>query len=124
MLRAARRALGQEMPRRILRAETAPDSAFRLLATQKIVWEGAEIARLKHGVGILRPAVEILHSEFLDGAARERVRVRLTAYLNAQIDMHLAPLVQALAAPAAPLRGVVHRLGEALGILQGEELPA
>jgi ATP-dependent RNA helicase SUPV3L1/SUV3 len=124
VLRAARRALGQEMPRRILRAETAPDSAFRLLATQKIVWEGAEIARLKHGVGILRPAVEILHSEFLDGAARERVRVRLTAYLNAQIDMHLAPLVQALAAPAAPLRGVVHRLGEALGILQGEELPA
>jgi ATP-dependent RNA helicase SUPV3L1/SUV3 len=124
VLRAARRALGQEMPRRILRAETAPDSAFSVLTTRKIMWEGAEIARLKRGVGILRPAVEILHSEFLDGAARERVRLRLTAYLNAQIDTHLAPLVQAIAAPAPELRGVVHRLGEALGILPGEELAA
>jgi ATP-dependent RNA helicase SUPV3L1/SUV3 len=124
VLRAARRALGQEMPRRILRAETAPDTVFRLLPNAKILWEGAEIARLKRGAGILRPAVEMLHSEFLDGAARERVRLRLTAFLNAQIDTHLAPLVQAMAAPTAELRGVVHRLGEALGILPGEELPA
>jgi ATP-dependent RNA helicase SUPV3L1/SUV3 len=108
VLRAARRALGQEMPRRILRAELAADMAFTLLPNHRIAWEGAEIARLKRGAGILRPAVEILHSEFLDGAARERLRLRLTAF----------------AAPAPELRGLIHRLGEALGILPGEALAA
>jgi ATP-dependent RNA helicase SUPV3L1/SUV3 len=124
VLRAARRALGQEMPRRILRAETAPDAAFKLLASQRIIWEGAEIARLRRGASILRPGVEILHSEFLDGAARERLRLRLTSFVNAEIDTQLAPLAQAMAAPPPGLRGVTHRLGEALGILAGEEVVA
>jgi len=122
VLRAARRALGQEMPRRILRAETASDIAFRLLPTHRIVWEGAEIARLKRGATILRPAVEILHSEFLDGAARERLRLRLTSFVNAEIESRLGALTRALAAPPPALRGVLHRLGESLGILPGEEL--
>jgi ATP-dependent RNA helicase SUPV3L1/SUV3 len=123
VLRAARRALGQEMPRRILRAETASDLAFTIAPNQRIVWEGAEIARLRRGASALRPALDMLHSEFLDGAARERLRIRLTAFINAEIDGKLGPLVQALAAPAPELRGLVHRLGEALGILPGEEVP-
>jgi ATP-dependent RNA helicase SUPV3L1/SUV3 len=123
VLRAARRALGQEMPRRILRAETASDLAFKLLPNHRIVWEGAEIARLKRGATILRPAVEMLNSEFLDGAARERLRLRLTAFITAEIDGKLGPLTRALAAPPPELRGVLHRLGEALGILPGEDIP-
>jgi ATP-dependent RNA helicase SUPV3L1/SUV3 len=122
VLRAARRALGQEMPRRILRAETASDVAFKLLPNQRIVWEGAEIARLKRGATILRPGVEVLQSEFLDGAARERLRIRLTAFLYAEIDANLAPLIQSKASPPPELRGLVHRLGEALGILPAEDI--
>jgi ATP-dependent RNA helicase SUPV3L1/SUV3 len=123
VLRAARRALGQEMPRRILRAETAEDGAFQLLGSQKIVWEGAEIARLKRGASILRPAVEMMPSEFVDGAARERLRLRLTAFVNVRVDVELMPLVRVMDAPPPPLRGLVHRLGEGLGILPGEALP-
>jgi ATP-dependent RNA helicase SUPV3L1/SUV3 len=123
VLRAARRALGQEMPRRILRAETAANLAFSIAPNQRIVWEGAEIARLKRGATVLRPAVEMLNSEFVDGAARERLRLRLTAFVNAEIDEKLGALVNAMAAPAPELRGLVHRLGEALGILPGEDVP-
>ncbi|OYV24691.1 MAG: hypothetical protein B7W99_01040 [Rhodospirillales bacterium 20-58-10] len=120
VLRAARRALGQEMPRRILRAELAPDTEFSISPTQRIVWEGAEIARLRKGASIMRPAVEILPSEFIDGAARERLRIRLAAYMAASVDTKLAPLAAVMAAPPPTLRGVVHRLGEALGVLPGE----
>ncbi len=121
LLRAARRALGSEMPRRILRAELAQDSAYRISPSQRIIWEGAEIARLRKGASRLRPAVEILPSEFLDGAARERLRVRLAAYVAAEINTGLAPLFRAMAEPKPEYRGLMHRLGEALGVLPGEE---
>jgi ATP-dependent RNA helicase SUPV3L1/SUV3 len=120
LLRAARRALGQEMPRRILRAETAADAAFKISPGQKLIWEGAEIARLRKGAGILRPGVEVLASEFLDGAARERLRLRLTAFVHAEIDARLAPLNKAVSTAPPALRGVMHRLGEAAGVLPGE----
>jgi ATP-dependent RNA helicase SUPV3L1/SUV3 len=118
--RAARRALGSEMPRRILRAETAADSAFTITGT-RIKWEGAEIARLRKGASILRPGVDILPSEFLDGAARERLRLRLTAFLTHEIETKLAVLTPALARQTPELRGLLHRMGEALGILPAEE---
>jgi len=120
LLRAARRALGAEMPRRILRAELAPDAAFSLNNRQRIVWEGAEIARLRKGAAMLRPAVEVLPSEFLDGAARERLRARLGLFLAAEIAASLAPLFRAMALQAPELRGLLHRLSEAGGVLPGE----
>ncbi|HQT64082.1 MAG: DNA helicase [Acidocella sp. 20-57-95] len=123
VLRAARRALAQEMPRRILRAETAEDSAFSITDTQKIMWEGAEIAKLRKGTSILRPAVEILPSEFIDGAARERLRLRIATFMASSVDAKLVALNAVMADPPPPLRGLVHRLGEALGVLPGEAPP-
>jgi ATP-dependent RNA helicase SUPV3L1/SUV3 len=121
LLRAARRALGSEMPRRILRAELAADSAFSI-AGQRIIWEGAAIARLRKGATLLRPAVEILPSEFLDGAARERLRLRLAGYVTAEIGNGLAPLFQLMAAPKPEFRGLIHRLSEAIGVLPSAEI--
>jgi ATP-dependent RNA helicase SUPV3L1/SUV3 len=120
VLRAARRALGQEMPRRILRAETAADEAFAMTDDRQIMWEGAKIARLKRSEKLLKPAVEILHSEFLDGLARERLRTRLAAFIAAEIERKLGPLLKTIAEPPAPLRGILHRLGEASGVMPTE----
>jgi len=120
LMRAARRALGAEMPRRILRAELAGNAAFSLNPRQRILWEGAEIARLRKGFAPLRPAVEILPSEFLDGAARERLRLRLAAWLAAEIGNAMAPLFRAIAEPGTESRGLLHRLSEAIGVLPGE----
>ena len=85
-----------------------------------MTWEGAPIARLTRGDTVPRPRVQVLDSEFLDGAQRERLRVRLQPYVDAQIRLDLAPLFAAEAAAADPaLRGPLHRLGETLGFIPG-----
>ena len=51
----------------------------------RVAWDDAQVARLLPGSAALRPRVQVLDSEFLDGAERERVRVRLQAWLDAQV---------------------------------------
>ncbi len=124
VLRAARRALGQEMPRRIGLLERAGDTAFALAGTAPgaIAWEGVAIARLRPGAHLTRPAVEVQDSEFLDGPQRERVRIRIQGWADALIARELAPLFGAAARtehdPA--LRGPLHRLLESGGVCPGD----
>jgi ATP-dependent RNA helicase SUPV3L1/SUV3 len=121
VLRAARRALRAEMPRRVAALEQAAEAAFALTDDHRLTWEAVPIARLTRGTMPLRPRVQVLDSEFLDGAERERVRARLQSWLDAQIQTDLAPLfaaeAQARSHPA--LRGPVHRLTESLGLIPG-----
>jgi ATP-dependent RNA helicase SUPV3L1/SUV3 len=123
VLRAARRALRAEMPRRVGSLEAAADAAFALTNDHRLSWQSVPIARLTRGEMPLRPRVLVLDSEFLDGAERERVRVRLQCWLDGQIHADLAPLLaaeaQARGHPA--LRGPVHRLTEALGLIPGAD---
>jgi ATP-dependent RNA helicase SUPV3L1/SUV3 len=127
VLRAARRALGQEMPRRVAALEAAADTAFTLApvsgAALGVLWDGAAVARLRPGAAALRPLVEIADSEFLDGAQRERLRQRLQRFVDDRIARDLAPLFAlADAARREPaLRGVAHRLAEALGVAPAVE---
>src|SRR5215217_5600228 len=70
VLRAARRALREEMPRRVAALETAADDAFALTPDHRVTWaaagggEPAEVARLRPGPEPSKPAVEVLPSEF------------------------------------------------------------
>ncbi len=121
VLRAARRALQAWMPRRVRALEAAADGSFAWTAEHRLTWEGAAVARLRPGASLVRPAVEVLDSEYLDGPSRERVRVRLQRFVTEQIERELAPLFAAerLAADKADLRGLVHRVVEAGGVLPG-----
>ena len=121
VLRAARRALRAEMPLRVGRLEGEPDTGLAWLADQRITWAGAPVARLRPGPDALRPQVEVLDSEFLDGPSRERVRVRVQRFVAAQVQAALAPLVAAAASADADsaLRGPLHRLVEGLGVVPG-----
>jgi ATP-dependent RNA helicase SUPV3L1/SUV3 len=121
VVRAARRALREEMPRRVAAVESAPDSSIALTNEHALTWDGAPIARLTRGETVARPRVQMLDSEFLDGAERERLRVRLQKFVDAQIKADLAPLFAATEAAAADpgMRGPLHRLGETLGIIPG-----
>jgi ATP-dependent RNA helicase SUPV3L1/SUV3 len=121
VLRAARRALVSEMPRRVARLEAAADSEFAWLPSQRIAWEGAAVARLRPGASVIRPAVEITESEFLDGPQRERVRQRLQRFLDQHIHDALTPLfaAAAMAERHGALRGPLHRLVEGLGVVPG-----
>ena len=122
VLRAARRALREEMPRRVQALATAPDAAFGLSDDGRLLcWDAAPVGRLRPGPSLLKPMVEVLDSEFLDGAQRERVRGRLQAFLEAAVASGLAPLFAAEkgAAEDAELRGVLHRLTEQAGLAPG-----
>ncbi|MBC9179756.1 DNA helicase, partial [Roseomonas ludipueritiae] len=121
VLRAARRALVDEIPRRVVALEAAKDEEFALTPTHRITWDGAEIARLKAGPTADKPQVDVLQSEFLDGAQRERVRAKLAAWLEALIAKEFAALatVEEKAAEDNTLRGPAFRLREYLGLVPG-----
>ena len=124
VLRAARRSLRQEMPRRLGALELSADAAFHLAADGRIAWGGGAVARLRPGASLLRPAIEVGDSEYLDGAARERIRVRLQAFVTAAIAADLAPVL-GLAEVADPaLRGPLHQVSEAGGVAPPVELAA
>src|SRR3954452_21587354 len=126
VLRAARRALREEMPRRIAAVETAKDDAFALTPNHRVTWtspgaEPAEIARLRIGDQPGKPQVEVLASEFLDGAQRERVRARLAKYVEGLVGKELAILttIEAKAEAEGALRGPAYQLREHLGLVPG-----
>jgi ATP-dependent RNA helicase SUPV3L1/SUV3 len=121
--RAARRALHKEIPRRVALVEAASDSGFSLNADHQVIWDAAPIARLERGDSALRPRVRVLDSEFLDGAQRERIRMRLQKRVDDQIRSDLAPLFHAIGAAAdhAELRGPLHRLQESMGLVPNLE---
>ena len=123
VLRAARRALHAEVPRRVAAVDAAPDAAFSLTDDNAVAWDGVPIARLQAGPDPLRPRARVLDSEFLDGAQRERLRGRVQAFVDACVEADLARLQQAAqrASADASIRGALHRLTEALGLLPGDE---
>jgi ATP-dependent RNA helicase SUPV3L1/SUV3 len=120
--RAARRALREEMPRRVGLLEAAPDGAFTLSPADHVLsWEGAPVARLRPGSTLTRPQAEVIDSEFLDGPQRERIRQRVQTWTDALIGRELLPLFAAAkrAKGEPDLRGWVHRLMEAGGVVPG-----
>ena len=121
VLRAARRALREWMPRQVSAIEAADDAALSWGTDHKLSWNGVPVARLRPGGSLLRPQVEVLDSEFLDGPQRERVRLRLVRWITGLIARDLAPLFGAEAASGADpaLRGPLHRIVEAGGVVPG-----
>ena len=121
VMRAARRALREEMPRRVARLEAAGAEAVAWLPNQRLVWEGAAIGRVRAGASVLRPQAEVLDSEFLGPRERDAVRLRLQRLVEAEIAAGLAPLTTAVAgADGEPaLRGRLHLLADGLGVAIG-----
>jgi ATP-dependent RNA helicase SUPV3L1/SUV3 len=113
---AARRAAGDEIIRRAARLVEDDDSAFQLDEQAKIRWHGADIARLKKGRNILAPSVELLGNALLEATQRERIRVRVQAWLDRYLRRRLSRLyrMQSVAISGAA-RGLVYQLIERLG---------
>ncbi len=122
VLRAARRALRQEMPRRVDALVQSTAEAFTLAPDGKIGWGGGVAARLRPGSAMLRPLVEVIDSEHLDGPGRELVRIRLQAFVTGLIEAELAPVLRLSAIAEPALRGPLHQLGEAGGVAHAVEL--
>ena len=122
ILRAARRALVQEIPRRVASLDIAKADSFGLTAEHRITWEGAEIARLKMGSEPGKPLIEVKDSEFLDGPQRERIRARLAGWIEGVVAKDLAAIaaIEAKASEDNTLRGPAFQLRETLGLKPGD----
>ena len=118
LLSAARRLLAPELGRRVAQMAADADDAFRTGPNLAVLWRGEPVARLAAGPDPLRPAIELLPAEALDGDLAQRVRKRLETWLAAWLATGAAPL-QALAArlPLGP--GTRHRLSGRRGARRG-----
>ncbi|HWK46802.1 MAG TPA: helicase-related protein [Stellaceae bacterium] len=135
---AANRLLPGEIAARARQFAAEPDAALSLLPDGQIAWmgmlgAGEPIGRLLPGDTPLTPRAEPLAFDFLEGELRDMVRRRLGGFVRGTVESGLRPLFIAAAAgtgagaaselgPAA--RGLVFRLGEALGSLPAEPLGA
>jgi ATP-dependent RNA helicase SUPV3L1/SUV3 len=121
VLRAARRALREAIPARVAVLEAAAPDQLHLTDRHEIIWDNTVIARLGPGRNALNPLITVRGSEFLDGPHRERIRARLQAWLDAATEADLLPLLNATrrADANAALRGPLHTLSEALGLVPG-----
>lgn len=120
LMRAARRAARSEIPRRVTQFLQSPDESLTLDAeTGTLLWDENAIGHLQKGEELLRPAVHVTSAEFLEPTHRERIRMRLNAFVAATLQKTLSPLFRAASAVAdkPTLRGIVHGLAEQGGVM-------
>lgn len=116
LLSVARKAILQEVARRLdqLCAETKP--RFKLGSKNRIMWEQGSVAIVRAGPDVLSPQVVVSRNEFLDGAQRNRLHASIAAWLGREMRHQLRPLFVAREADAnAAVRGIVYQLSEGLG---------
>jgi len=123
LLTAARKALSREIPARVKRLETDGDDAFTLGADGRIAWRGETVGGLSPGASPLDPGVAVDGSDLLDGALRERIRRRLTAWVQDHLRARLDGLF-ALAEAELPARarGLAYQLVEGMGLLRRRDV--
>ena len=113
---AARRALKDEIGRRVRLLEQAADDTIELRPDGVLCWQGHPVARLGAGPSILTPSVVPLHDDLFESGQRDRVRARLTRWVEAFIKDRLAPLFRLRDAElSGPARGLAFQLSEVAG---------
>lgn len=117
---AAEKALAGEIEARAERFSAAADAALVLSHDGTIRWTGAPVAKLAPGDKLFAPQIRLLADDSLAGPAREKVEVRLNAWLRAYVVRLLGPLMEI--ETAADLTGLAKGIGyqvvEALGVLE------
>lgn len=116
---ASAQLVGKEFAARAIRIAAAPDGDLQFGHDGCIHWDGHPVGKLTVGQDSLRPGIMLLIDDDADTAVKDRVELRITAYVEHMISLHLGPLLalredQELSAPA---RGLAFRLAESFGIL-------
>ena len=115
---AASPALRGELLARIHRLLADPDDQFAIDQAAMLRWRGGVVGRLIAGPALPAPRAEPLLDDSVEGAARDRVRHRLQAFVKVDIRHRLAPLFTAQDLPlGGPGRGLAFQLADALGAL-------
>jgi ATP-dependent RNA helicase SUPV3L1/SUV3 len=121
---AAAKVVAQELADRAAAFVAAGDASISLTANGRIVWSGAEIARLEPGETALKPRFRLIAGEHLSGPDRERIAGRIEDWLAAHLKSRIGPLIEL--GQAADLTGLARgfgfRLTENLGVLRRDTL--
>ncbi|MGE4010945.1 MAG: helicase-related protein [Alphaproteobacteria bacterium] len=114
---AALRALRRSVEDKVTALAAAPDAQFALAPDGgSLLWHGEPIARLAAGAHPLTPQVDVLPTDLLEGEYRERVKLRLEAWLRRDLAQRFATLDEdAVPALKGAARGLVFQLRESLG---------
>ena len=117
LMAAANRVLREAIAGRVAEISAAGDEAFAIdLGSGKITWRDAPLAKLVAGAAVLRPHVDVLASDLIDGPAREQVRQRLARWLDTYLRVQIGPLLDLRDAEfTGAVRGLAFRLTEGLG---------
>lgn len=117
VLAAATRSLRPEIARRVADLCACADSEFALAPDGPVLWRGQTVGRLAAGHSILAPQVEVLASDLLEPAQRERLGRRLGRFVETALGQAFAPLLNPDRELSGAARGVLHQLAEGLGSL-------
>lgn len=134
LLAAAERRLGTILTTKAEELLGAPDGAFALSAEPgqipALLWEGAPVATLTAGPTLPSPEIRLDRAMLALGQdIQKRMIERLSAWMAAQKERHLLPLIKMAASasdPAVPavVRAVFAQLADAGGIMARTELDA
>ncbi len=120
---AAERALRHAFAERVARFEGASDEELALGDDGRIAWAGVPVGILARGAHPLTPGVKPITEVGMDADLRERIRVRLGAWLQRLVARRYGPLAgQAPAGLRGAARGVLYQLAEALGAVPTAQL--
>ena len=112
----ANRALRSHIGDRVRAFAEEPEEAFEASPDGRVRWRGAAVGRLFATDDPLAPRVEPLPSDLLDAPLKEKVRRRLAAWLDAEMQRNFGPLSSASsAASTGAMRGILFALQQGLG---------
>jgi ATP-dependent RNA helicase SUPV3L1/SUV3 len=117
---AAARVLSRELGQRVDALVAAGDDEISLTPNGRVVWQGAEIARVERGETALKPRLSLFADEHMGTGGRDRVAKRLDAWFGARLKARLGPLMALSEASdlSGLARGLAFRLSENLGVLR------
>ena len=112
------KAVAAEIAARAAQLAAAQDADITLDPEGKLLWQDTQIASLVKGETFLKPRVQLLASEQLNGSAQDAVSKRLNDWILAQIETRLKPLVQLETLPlTGAARGIAFQVSENLGAM-------
>src|SRR5262249_40059222 len=123
MAAAARKVVVPELGRRAVAIAAAADDELALDDADRVVWQGAAVARLTRGRELRRPQLAILAGDDLSPRSRSAGAGRVSAWLEGWLASRLAALDRLAAAAASerlggPARGIAFSLVERMGTLE------
>ncbi len=101
-----------------------PDTELKLTRLGAITWHGQAVGQVRSGDHALRPLVDVISDDILQGAARDEVKERLQKFVQRHVAAVLDPLLKLEEAEGfeAPARGMAFRIVEAYGVLPREQV--